>query len=67
MGRNVDVDDLVNPEEIAERLGLAQPQAVHNYRRRYPDFPQPVRQWGRFSVWSWPDVEEWARATGRLP
>lgn len=64
--RKVSVDDLVGAAEIAERLGLAQPQTVHSWRRRYPDFPDPVAQLQTALIWAWPDVRDWAEATGRL-
>lgn len=67
VGRRVDVDDLVGAAEIAERLGLANAQLVHVWRRRHDDFPHPVRELKRAHVWAWPDVEKWAKATGRLP
>jgi hypothetical protein len=66
MGRQVDVSDLVGAAEIAERLGLAHPESVHVWRRRYDDFPEPVAHLKRAHVWAWPDVEKWARHTGRL-
>jgi len=66
MGRDINVDDLVDVEMIAERLGLAHRQSVGNWVLRYPDFPEPLGMWGRTRLWAWPDVEEWARGTGRL-
>ena len=66
MGRKLDADDLVGAAEIAERLGLAQVQTVHTWRRRYDDFPVPVARLKQALIWSWPDVEAWARATHRL-
>ena len=66
MGRKVDVDDLVDASLIAQRLGLAQPQTVHLWRRRYSDFPVPVAALTRVLVWDWSDVARWARETGRL-
>jgi hypothetical protein len=66
MGRAVDVNDLVGAAEIADRLGLAHAQTVHNYTRRYPDFPKPVARLRQAMVWAWPDVEKWAKSTGRL-
>ncbi len=66
MGRKVDVSDLVGASEIADRLGLSHPQNVHKLRTRYADFPEPVASLKRAHVWAWPDVEAWARATGRL-
>jgi hypothetical protein len=62
----VDPDQLVTTAEIAERLGLAHSETVHSWRTRHPDFPAPVVDRGRVLLWLWPDVETWARATGRL-
>ena len=61
------MDDLVGATEIAARLGVAYVETIHNWRRRYPDFPQPVAKLRQALIWSWPDVETWAKATGRLP
>jgi hypothetical protein len=36
-----------------------------DWRRRYPDFPEPVITLRAGLVWAWPDVEKWAKATGR--
>ena len=66
VGRRVDVDDLVGAAEIAERLGRGSASLIHDWRRRYDDFPPPVLQLRQGHVWHWPDVEAWARATGRL-
>lgn len=66
VGRKVDADDLVAAVEIAQRLGVARPQVVYDWRRRHPDFPEPVAQVGNVSVWAWTDVEAWAVKTGRL-
>jgi hypothetical protein len=65
MGRKLDADDLVGAAEIAERLGLAQVQTVHTWRRRYADFPEPVARLKQALIWSWPDVARWAQDTGR--
>jgi hypothetical protein len=66
MGRRVNVDDIVGTAEIAERLGLAYPETVLNWKNRYEDFPEPIAKLRRAHVWAWPDVERWARKTGRL-
>ena len=66
MGRKVDVDQLVGAAEVASRIGLAQAQTVHSWRRRYEGFPEPVAKLKTALIWNWPDVEGWARATGRL-
>ena len=63
----MDFGDLVGATEIAERLGLAQSTTVHSWRRRYADFPAPVTQVAGAYLWRWSEVEDWAKATGRLP
>ena len=62
MGRLVDVDDLLDAEQVAERLGLSSRNAVSVYRRRYSDFPLPAidRPTGRCQFWVRADVDEWA-------
>jgi hypothetical protein len=60
------VSQLVGTAEIAERLGVKSPKVVHDWRRRYPDFPEPVAEVSSVHVWVWPDIEKWAKATGRL-
>jgi transposase-like protein len=64
--RKVSIEDLVGAAEIAGRLGIAQPQTVHSWRRRYEDFPEPIAQLQTALIWAWPDVRAWARRTGRL-
>jgi hypothetical protein len=61
------VSNLVGAAEIAQRLGVARPNVVHDWHRRHADFPEPVAKLRQALVWSWPDVEKWARRTGRLP
>ena len=67
MGRKIDVDHLVGAAEIAERLGGKRPHLIHDWRRRYPEFPEPVLVLRGTMVWVWGEVEEWAHHTGRLP
>ena len=66
VGRSVDIDDLVGTKEIAERIGVSQHQVVHQWRRRYPDFPAPLKKVSSAFVWDWNEVEAWARRTGRI-
>jgi hypothetical protein len=66
VGRKVDVDDIVSASEIADRLGVKQRSVVHDWRRRHTDFPQPIARVKLGHLWAWPDVERWARRTGRL-
>lgn len=62
MGRNVDVDDLVDAREVAEILRLAHPNTVHQYQQRYADMPRPVYTPGarRAQLWLRSEVEAWA-------
>lgn len=60
------MDKLVGAKEIASRMGVARPQVVYEWRRRHDDFPEPVITLSIGNVWSWPEVERWARKTGRL-
>jgi predicted DNA-binding transcriptional regulator AlpA len=66
MGRRLDVDQLVGAREIADRLHVAGRQTVQFWRDRYDDFPKPVVSRERAVLWYWPDVQEWAKRTGRL-
>jgi hypothetical protein len=66
VGRRVDVEQLVGVTEIAQRLGLKTAGTVHDWRRRYPEFPEPVAKLAMGVVFVWPDVEAWARRKGRL-
>ena len=65
MGRKVDVDDLVGAHEIAQRLGVARPQVIHEWRRRHRDFPEPIATLKTALIWDWTEVNRWAEATGR--
>jgi glutathione-regulated potassium-efflux system ancillary protein KefG len=62
MGRQVDVDDLLDANGVAELLGLAHRNTVSVYQHRYDDMPRPVRDFGdrRAKLWLRPEIEEWA-------
>ena len=66
MPRRVSADQLVGAAEIAGRLGSKRTSFVHDLRARHDDFPKPVAELKAGLVWAWPDVEKWAKATGRL-
>lgn len=65
MGRRIDTDDLVGAHEPAQRLGVARPQVVHEWRRRHPEFPEPIATLKTALIWDWKEVRRWARDTGR--
>jgi hypothetical protein len=50
--------------EIATRLGV-KPQTVHTWRQR-GIVPEPRWTVSGQPAWDWPEIEEWARRTGRL-
>jgi hypothetical protein len=50
---------------VGERLGIDR-RSVHQLKRRHADFPAPVARLESAMIWYWPDVEAWAKATGRL-
>lgn len=64
MGRMVDVDDLADAHEVAALLGLAQPNTVHQYQRRYTDMPKPIYQRGprRAQLWLRSEITDWAKS-----
>ncbi len=66
MGRRVDVDDLVDATEIARRFGVARQSVIHDWRRRHPEFPEPIFLTTRTRLWLWPEVRRWGELTGRL-
>lgn len=64
MGRLVDIDDLVDAAQVAELLGLSQPNSVYLYQARYADMPRPVVDRGphRARLWLRSDIESWTRS-----
>ena len=57
--------DPVGTAEIAERLGV-QRNTVQVWRKRGV-LLEPKSIASGVALWDWPDVEAWARATGRIP
>ena len=66
MAKKFDIDDLVGAHEIAQRLGVARPQVVHEWRRRHADFPEPIATLKTALIWDWKEIQRWARITGRV-
>lgn len=54
----------VGAAEIASRLGVRAP-TVHTWRQRGL-LPQPRWTVSGQPAWDWPEIEEWAKQTGRL-
>ena len=68
MNPRINSEDLVDSAIVAEILGLSHRESVTTYLRRYPDMPRPVVELGRGRVRLWlrPEIEAWAKRTGRL-
>lgn len=64
MGRQVDVDDLADANELARLLGLSHANSFHTYARRNNDMPPPVvdKGKGRSRLWLRSEIEMWAMA-----
>jgi glutathione-regulated potassium-efflux system ancillary protein KefG len=67
MTPKVNTEDLIDAHVVAEILGLAQRTSVSVYQSRYPDMPRPVVDLGagRPRLWLRPEIERWARTSGR--
>lgn len=57
----IDTDDLIDAQGIADLLGLSHRSSVSTYRRRHSDFPTPVIDMGagRCLLWLRADIEAW--------
>lgn len=56
--------DLQTAAWIARQVGVGR-AAVANWRKRYPDFPQPMAGESHSPLFSWPEVQAWLVDTGR--
>lgn len=59
----VRTEDLIDAHLVADILGLAHPNSVSTYLKRYSDMPRPVVDLGpgRPRLWLRPQIEEWAQ------
>ena len=57
-------EDLLTPEELAERLKVGLSWVYEKSRRRgkYAGPPLPCLRMGRYLRFSWPDVVDWLRS-----
>lgn len=58
-------DSLVSAADIARLAGVGR-AAVSNWRRRYPDFPEPVADSGTAPAFRGDEVRRWLRDQGKL-
>lgn len=61
----IEIDDLADAADVAELIGLSNPNGVSVYRRRYADFPEPVVEKGRCLLWIRSDVVAWSAGRPR--
>ena len=47
MSPEVNTDDLIDAQGVADLLGLSHRNTVSAYQKRYPDMPRPVMDLGR--------------------
>lgn len=68
MSPQINTEDLIDAQGVADLLGLAQRNTVSLYQKRYPEMPRPVVNLGRGRprLWLRRDVQRWAISTGRL-
>jgi glutathione-regulated potassium-efflux system ancillary protein KefG len=59
----VHTEDLIDAQEAARIIGLAQRNSVYLYMNKYPDMPRPVVDLGgtRPRLWLRPEIEAWAQ------
>lgn len=67
MSRKVDLDDLIDAQEVANLLGLAQRNSVALYLKRYDTMPRPVidRSSSRIRLWLRSEILAWDRARAK--
>jgi glutathione-regulated potassium-efflux system ancillary protein KefG len=67
MNPRINSEDLIDSQVVAEILGLKHRNSVTTYLRRYDEMPRPVVELGegRVRLWLRPEIERWARDTGR--
>ncbi len=63
MAPPVSTEDLIDTQGVAEILGLAHRNTVHQYQQRYRDMPRPVFDLGkgRVKLWLRPEMQQWAQ------
>lgn len=69
MGVNVNTDDVIDAQGVADLLGLAQRNTVSSYQKRYPDMPRPVMDLGlgRCKLWRRSEMVVWSLHRGAVP
>ena len=60
-------EELIDAHDVANILGLAHPNSVSTYLKRYADMPRPVVDLGRGRprMWLRPEIESWSDRRAR--
>src|SRR5699024_3353361 len=58
-------DSVLSAADIARLAGVGR-AAVSNWRKRYPDFPEPVPESGAAPAFRSDEVQQWLRDQGKL-
>jgi predicted DNA-binding transcriptional regulator AlpA len=66
VGKKIDLNHLVGATQIAQRLNVKRPHLIHDWRRRYPEFPKPIVELTGILLWDWREIEYWATKTQRI-
>lgn len=53
--------NLLKPEEVSEKLGITR-SALIGLRRRYDNFPQPIKVSQKVFRWDEADIDSWLTA-----
>lgn len=69
MSPEVNTDDLIDAQDVADLLGLSHRNTVSAYQKRYPDMPRPAVDLGRGRprLWLRPQVVDWLAARAARP
>jgi predicted DNA-binding transcriptional regulator AlpA len=63
----IDPADLLDNREVAQIIGITNPNGVSVYRKRFADFPEPRVEKRQTVLWLRADVEAWAQRHDRKP
>ena len=60
MRKKIDLDYLVGAAEIVQCLNIKRPHLIHDWRRRYLEFPKPIVELTGILPWDQQNIERWA-------
>jgi predicted DNA-binding transcriptional regulator AlpA len=63
--KRIDPADLLDNSEVAQIIGITNPNGVSVYRKRFADFPKPRIEKRQTVLWLRADIEAWAQRHDR--